>query len=71
MSPTQLDELLRLSVEERIQLIEALWDSVSPETLPISDAQREELDRRLAEHRKDPAAGRSWPEVRDSLGRKK
>jgi len=73
MSPAQLEEILRLSIEERIQLVEAIWDSIAdnPETLPLTDAQREELDRRLAEHRRNPQAARPWPEVRDSLSRKK
>ena len=38
-----------LSPEERLQLIELLWDSLSasPEAIPFTDAQRAELDRRL------------------------
>ena len=71
MSPLQLEEILHLSVEERIQLVEAIWDSVTPESLPLTGAQRKELDRRLSEFRNDPKAGRSWPEVRDSLSSKK
>ena len=73
MSPSQLEQLLNLSVEERIQLVEALWDSIAdrPDSLPVTDAQRAELDRRLATHLKDPGATRSWPQVRDELKRKK
>ena len=73
MSPTQLEEILSLSVEERIQLVEAVWDSIAqhPESLPVTEAQRKELDRRLADHLKDPQAARPWSQVRDSLARKK
>ncbi len=73
MSPTQLEEILSLSVEERIQLVEAVWDSITehPESLPVTEAQRKELDRRLADHLRDPHAARSWSQVRDSLARKK
>jgi putative addiction module component (TIGR02574 family) len=73
MSPSQLEAILRLSVEDRIQLVEAIWDSISehPDSLPITDAQREELDRRLAEHRRNPQDARPWSEVRDSLSSKK
>jgi putative addiction module component (TIGR02574 family) len=69
MSPSQLEQLLSLSVEDRIQLVEALWDSIAdePDSLPVTAAQRAELDRRLAEHHKDPAAARSWAQVRDEL----
>jgi putative addiction module component (TIGR02574 family) len=73
MSPAQLKEILSLSVEERIQLVEAVWDSIAqqPESLPVTEAQRKELDRRLDEHQKDPRAGRPWSAVRNSLARKK
>ena len=73
MSPTQLEEILSLSVEERIQLVEAVWDSIAqyPESLPVTEAQRKELDRRLAEHLKNPKAARPWSQVRESLARKK
>ena len=73
MSPAQIEEILSLSVEERIQLVEAIWDSIAdnPDSLPITEAQRQELDRRLSEHLQDPAAARPWHEVRESLNRKK
>jgi putative addiction module component (TIGR02574 family) len=40
-----------LSREEQLQLLEQLWDSLSsaPEAIPLTDAQRAELDRRLDE----------------------
>jgi putative addiction module component (TIGR02574 family) len=73
MGPHQLDQILSLSVEERIQLVEAIWDSIaeSPDALPVTDAQRAELDRRLATHLREPDATRPWPQVRDELKRKK
>ena len=47
-----------LSVEERIRLVEDIWDSIAEDqgALPLTDAQREELDRRLEAYRvtKDP-----------------
>lgn len=68
-----LADVLSLSVSERIQLVEDIWDSIATETtLPsLSDAQRAELDRRLEAHAEDPAAGSPWAEVRQQiLGRK-
>lgn len=60
-----------LSVEERLQLIEDLWESVAddPEALPLTDAQAEELDRRLEAYRQDGDPGRPWREVLDGLER--
>ena len=69
MRSVDIQEILKLSVPERIELVEAIWDSIaeSPESLPVTAAQKQELDRRLAEYRKNPQAGRTWEEVRDSL----
>lgn len=49
-------ELLKLSVPERIQLAEDLWDSIAaePDALPLTDSQRAGIERRLAEHERDP-----------------
>jgi len=69
MGSHQLQQILSLSVEERIQLVEAIWDSIAEnqEALPVTEAQRAELDRRLATHLRDPGSARPWPQVRDEL----
>lgn len=69
MNTAQLDELMQLSVPERIQLAEDLWDSIAshPGALELSDAQVQELDSRLENHRQNPAVGSSWDEVRARL----
>ena len=58
-----------LSVEEKLQLIEDLWDSVAddPRAIPLTEAQAEELDRRLEAYRQDGDPGRPWREVLDEL----
>ncbi|TFH64807.1 MAG: addiction module protein [Gemmatimonadales bacterium] len=56
----------RLTVAERIQFAEDLWDSL-PEVLAVTDAQRDELDRRLAAHRADLEAAVSWESLRQEL----
>ena len=71
MTKTQLEELLKLPVQERIDLAMALWDSIAEpdlaEHLPLTDAQKAELDRRLAEHDRDPSRGIPWEEVQRRL----
>lgn len=65
-----LAELFKLSPAERIQLAEGLWDSVAarPENLPpLTDAQRAEIERRLAEHAGNPESAVSWDEIRARL----
>lgn len=58
-------EILALPVAERVRLVEAVWDSISavPEALPLTQWQKEELDRRLAEFEADPDAGSTLEEV--------
>ncbi len=61
-------DLSKLSVAERIQLAEDLWDSI-PESadIPLTDAQQAELDRRLADLDQHPDAGDPWEVVRARL----
>ena len=69
MSPTLLSCILELSVEERIKLAGAIWESISqvPEALTLNEAQREELDRRIEAYLKDPNEGSSWEEIRSRI----
>ena len=62
-------EIRQLPPEERIRLIELLWASFvdDPASLPVTEAQRFELRRRVAEHDADPTAARPWSEVREEL----
>jgi putative addiction module component (TIGR02574 family) len=48
-----------------MQLVELIWDSISaaPESLPLAQWQRDELDRRLAEYEAYPSSGSSLEEV--------
>jgi putative addiction module component (TIGR02574 family) len=65
MQTTDLD-ISKLSVAERIQLAEDLWDSLAAETgeLPLNAAQKAELERRLADLERDPGEGEPWEVVR-------
>ncbi len=69
MKTNPLSDILKLSVAERIQLVEDIWDSIAEEAdaLPLTDAQREELDRRLADQEANPGVGRPWSEVKARL----
>lgn len=59
MSAMPLEEIRKLPVEERLRLVEDIWESIRSEgaALTLTRAQREELERRLAAHRADPARG--------------
>ena len=59
----------KLSVAERILLVEEIWDSIAadPEGLEIPQSHKDELDRRLAAYEANPKAGASWEEVKSRL----
>ena len=60
-------DILRLSVSERIQLVQDIWDSIAelPDSVPLTDEQKAELDRRLDAYHMDPNAGSPWSIVRE------
>lgn len=55
-----------LSVEERIQLVQAIWDSIDAEhaVSEITEAQQKELERRCAELDAHPEIGIPWEKVK-------
>ena len=69
MRPISLSDILELSVSERIQLAQDIWDSIAtePEALTLTEQQRQELDRRLAGMEASTDAGTPWSAVRDRL----
>jgi len=66
-----IEDIQALSAEERLQLISALWDSLvdSPEDVPLTDAQRRELDRRLDRYQRGLTQLHSWEDVRARIER--
>ncbi len=65
MKSELVSEILALSVVERVRLVEAIWDSISavPDALPLTQWQKDELDRRLAEFEAEPDSGATLGEV--------
>lgn len=60
-----LADAARLSVAERIQLIEALWDTLPGDSLPpLSDEWVAEIQRRSAEYDSGSAKTVPWEQVR-------
>jgi putative addiction module component (TIGR02574 family) len=64
-----IDDAKALSAAERILLVEEIWDSIAstPENVPVTEAQREELDSRLDAYTKDSNAGADWSTARNRI----
>ncbi|HEX6100884.1 MAG TPA: addiction module protein [Thermoanaerobaculia bacterium] len=62
-------QILELPAEERVELAQEIWESVveHPEALPITRAQREELERRWRAFEQRPDEGEPWEDVQRSL----
>lgn len=61
-----MEEILKMSVAERILLVEAIWATIPNEedAAPLSDETKTLLDQRLASHEADPNRGAPWEEVK-------
>lgn len=59
----------RLGIEERLTLVEEIWDSIAADSaaVPLTQAQRDELDRRIAEHEANPDDVVPWGEIKTSI----
>jgi putative addiction module component (TIGR02574 family) len=62
-------DIATLTPEERLDLLEQLWESLTPtpDAVPLTDAQRAELDRRLDDLDREGSVGLSWDEVIDRV----
>lgn len=69
MKNISISDILQLPVQERIRLVELIWDSVAavPEAVEISPELKAELEARLAEFEENPDAGFSWEQVKSHL----
>lgn len=61
--------LSHMTLNDRLALLGELWDSLTtePDAVPLTAAQRADLDRRLAALDADPTAGSSWEVVKARL----
>ncbi len=66
MSEPAID-INKLSPDERLKLLEKLWDSLEDQDVPLTARQREELDRRLDDLDRDGPRGIPWDEVLQRL----
>jgi len=69
MNTLSIADILELPLQERIHLVELIWDSVAaaPEALSASPELITELEKRLAEFEANPDAGYTWDEVKSQL----
>lgn len=71
MSEQLREQLLKLPVDDRLELVQELWDSIAEECeqkpFPLTEAQREELERRIRELDAHPERAIPWEEAGERL----
>jgi putative addiction module component (TIGR02574 family) len=73
MNNLEYSEVLKLTLSERLKLVEDIWDSIveCPDAITLTDAQKLELEKRLEEYHRDPKAGSPWSLVRNRIQNRK
>lgn len=69
MNAILINDILKLSITERIQLVENIWDTIIeiPEIIELSEEQKKELDKRLKSYHKNPNIGTPWKKLKATL----
>ena len=69
MVKPNMEVIRKLSISERLALVEEIWDSISadPSSVPVSDVQVAEARRRLRAHDADPTTAVPWQEAEARL----
>jgi len=66
---TEIKDILKLSIDDRIHLVQTIWDSIAADTevSEISEEHKKILDERLEAHKNNPNDVVSWDEVKKSV----
>jgi putative addiction module component (TIGR02574 family) len=64
-----IDDILALPADERLRIVERIWDSIAaePDSIPLTEAQRREIESRLEEYERDPSIAIPWEVARARL----
>jgi putative addiction module component (TIGR02574 family) len=71
MSTNLQNEIGSLSTAEKVELIDALWESLEAELPAMTNEQRAELDYRIARYQSKPSDVISWEQVKAGLSKKR
>ncbi len=64
-----ISEVKALSAADRLELIGAVWETLSPNYTPITEEEKTLLDARLQDLEANPEKQSPWPEVQARLRR--
>jgi putative addiction module component (TIGR02574 family) len=64
------NQIENLSAAEKVELLDAVWESLEQDTLSLTEEQRTELDHRITRHEQNPSDVIPWEQVRAALFKK-
>lgn len=64
------NQINSLSPAEKAELLDTVWESLEADAKALTDAQRAELDHRIARHEQDPSDVIPWAQVKAGLFKK-
>ena len=69
MNRASIEQILELPPSERVAIVQEIWESVVEDarTVPLTAAQRDELEKRWLDFQQHPEEGESWDEVEKAL----
>lgn len=67
-----LNQITSLDIEDRIRLVQAIWDSIAAEqSYPdLTEVEKQELDHRITAYETNPDDVMTWEDIKDSIKRK-
>jgi putative addiction module component (TIGR02574 family) len=70
---TTLNQIKTLNLDDRIKLVQAIWDTIAEDQadMELTDAEKQEFDRRIAEHDADSDNVLTWEELKANIKNKK
>ena len=69
MKKPTVSDVLEMEVAERIIFVEDVWDSIAavPESVELTESQRQELSQRLEMYHQNPNEGSTWNDVKQRI----
>lgn len=69
MKKISAHDIAEMPLDQRIQLVEDIWDSIAdlPESVTVPEWHKEELDRRLDAYHDNPNEGSPWRDVKNRI----
>jgi putative addiction module component (TIGR02574 family) len=69
MKTISASHIVEIPIDQRIQLVEDIWDSIAaiPQSVKIPDWHKKELEKRLEDFHADPEGVSPWAEVKERI----